>query len=177
MPNKKVLEQKIEQIGKLSAKIKEAKVIILADYRGLTVEQDTQLRNTLRKAGIQYSVIKNSIIRFAVKENGLEAIIPYLEGPTAIAMSTADPVAPAKVLTEFAKKFAKFELKAGVVDGKIIDVIGIKTLAELPPKEVIIAMVLGGLKAPINGFVNVLNGNIRGLAIAINAIREQKESA
>jgi large subunit ribosomal protein L10 len=177
MPNKKVLAQKIEKIGALSARIKAAKVIILADYRGLTVEQDTQLRNALRKAGIEYSVIKNSIIRFAVKENGLDSLIPYLAGPTAVAISTTDPVAPAKVLTEFAKKFAKFELKVGVVDGKILDESGIKSLGELPPKDVLISMVLGGFKAPISGFVNVLNGNLRGLAAALNAIREQKESA
>ena len=177
MPNKKALEQKIDQIGKLSKKIKEAKVIILADYRGLTVAQDTELRIALRKAGIQYSVIKNTIIRFAAKENGLDAIIPYLTGPTAIAISNDDPIAPAKIMSDFARKFVKYDLKAAVVDGKVMNEDEIKFLAELPPKDVIISMVLGGLKAPLNGLVNVLNGNIRGLAVALNAIKEQKESA
>ena len=177
MPNKKVLEEKKGKIADLSARIKESKSIILADYRGLTVEEDTQLRNALRKAGVQYSVIKNTIIKFAAKENGLDSIIPYLEGPTAVAISTVDEISAAKVLSEFAKKHAKLELKAGIVEGKVLNADGVKVLAELPPKEVLIARALGGLKAPINGLVNVLNGNLRGLVVALNAIKEQKESA
>lgn len=175
MPNKKVLEEKIEHIKELSGKIKTSKGIVLADYRGLTVDQDTQLRNALRKAKVEYRVIKNSIIRFAAKENGLDDMVKYLEGPTAFASCETDEITAAKVLSEYSKKFPKLELKAGVVEGKVIDADGVKALADLPPKEVLVATVLGTLKAPISGLVNVLNGNLRGLAVALNAIKEQKE--
>lgn len=177
MPSEKILQQKKEVVKELSGKIKSAKSIVLADYRGLTVEQDTELRNALRKAGVDYKVVKNTLTRFAAKENGLDGLDKYLNGPTAMAVSETDPVAPAKVLAEYAKKYDKLEIKAGVVEGKVIDVSGVKALAELPPREVLIARVLGGFNAPISGFVNVLNGNLRGLVVALNAIAEKKAEA
>ncbi|RCX20831.1 LSU ribosomal protein L10P [Anaerobacterium chartisolvens] len=176
MPSEKILEQKKEVVSGLSKKIKEAKAMVFADYRGLTVEQDTELRNALRKAGVEYKVVKNTLTRFAAKENGLEGLEPFLKGPTAMAVSNTDPVAPAKVLAEYVKKYEKLELKVGVVEGKIIDEKGINALAELPSREVLIAKVLGGFNAPISGLVNVLNGNIRGLVVALNAIAEQKNA-
>ncbi len=174
MPSQKVLERKKQAVSELSGKIKEAKAFILADYRGLTVQQDTELRKALREADVEYKVVKNSLVRLAMEENGLDAITPFLEGPTSIALSNTDPVAPAKVLSEYAKKFEKLELKVGVVEGKVIDINGIKALADLPPREVLIAKVLGGFNAPISGLVNVLIGNIRGLVVALNAIAEKK---
>jgi large subunit ribosomal protein L10 len=160
LPSEKTLQQKQEIVKKLSEKVKASKAIVFADYRGLTVEQDTELRNALRKAQVEYRVVKNTLTRFAAKENGLEGLDSYLNGPTAMAVSETDPVAPAKVLAEYAKKFEKLELKVGVVEGKIIDVNGIKALAELPSREVLIAKVLGSFNAPISGFVNVLNANL-----------------
>jgi len=177
VPSKKVLQEKVEVVKELTEKIKAAKAIVLADYRGLTVEQDTELRNALRKAGVEYKVVKNTLTRFAAKENGLDGLDSFLNGPTAMAVSTSDLIAPAKVLAEYAKKYEKLELKVGVVEGKIIDVNGIKALAELPPREVLISRVLAGFNAPITGFVNVLNGNLRGLVCALNAIAEQKANA
>ena len=177
MPSEKILQLKKETVKELSEKVKAAKSMVLADYRGLTVEQDTALRSALRKAGVEYKVVKNTLTRFAMKENGFDGLDSYLSGPTALAISDSDPVAPAKVLSEFAKKYEKLELKAGIVEGKIIDVDGIKALAELPPREVLIARVLGGFNAPISGLVNVLNGNIRGLVVALNAIAEKKAEA
>jgi len=177
VPSEKTLQQKKAVVKELSEKVKAAKAIVLADYRGLTVEQDTELRNALRKAGVEYKVVKNTLTRFAAKENGLDGLDSFLNGPTAMATSETDPVAPAKVLAEYAKKYDKLELKAGVVEGKVIDVNGIKALAELPPREVLIAKVLGGFNAPISGFVNVLNGNLRGLAVVLNAIAEKKAQA
>ena len=174
MPSQKALEQKKEVVSELSSKVKAAKSMVFADYRGLTVEQDTELRNALRKAGVDYKVVKNTLTRFALKENGIEGLDTYLNGPTAMAVSDTDPVAPAKVLSEYAKKFEKLELKAGVVEGKVIDLNGIKALAELPSKEVLVAKMLGSFKSPLYGLVNVLNGNIRGLVVALNAIAEQK---
>jgi large subunit ribosomal protein L10 len=176
LPSENILKQKQEVVKELTDRIREAKGIVLADYRGLTVEQDTELRVALRKAGVEYRVVKNTLTRFAMKESGFDAIDTHLSGPTAIAMST-DPVAPAKVLSEYAKKYEKLELKAGVVEGKVIDVDGVKALADLPSREVLIAKVLGGFNAPITGFVNVLNGNIRGLVVALNAIAEKRAEA
>jgi large subunit ribosomal protein L10 len=174
VPSKKVLQEKVDVVKELTEKIKAAKAIVLADYRGLTVEQDTELRNALRKAGVEYKVVKNTLTRFAAKENGLDGLDSFLNGPTAMAVSTSDLIAPAKVLAEYAKKYEKLELKVGVVEGKIINVNEIKALAELPPREVLISRVLAGFNAPITGFVNVLNGNLRGLVCALNAIAEQK---
>lgn len=177
MPSEKILQQKQSVVKGISETIKSAKSLILADYRGLTVQQDTELRNALRKAGVEYKVVKNTLTRFAAKENGLDGLDEFLNGPTAMAISVNDPVAPAKVLSEYAKKYDKLELKVGVVEGKIIDLMGIKALAELPSREVLIARVLGGLNAPITGFVTVLNANIKGLVVALNAIAEQKANA
>ncbi|EGD47399.1 ribosomal protein L10 [Ruminiclostridium papyrosolvens DSM 2782] len=176
MPSNKILEQKKQVVTDLTEKIKSAQSIVLADYRGLTVEQDTELRNALRKAGVEYKVVKNTLTSLAMKESGIE-VDDFLTGPTAMAISSSDAVAPAKVLSEFAKKFEKLELKVGVVEGKVIDLEGVKALAELPSREVLIAKVLGGFNAPISGFVNVLNGNMRGLVVALNAIAEQKANA
>ncbi|NLD46602.1 MAG: 50S ribosomal protein L10 [Clostridiaceae bacterium] len=177
MPSKKVLEQKKDIVKELTEKIKSAKTIVFADYRGLTVEQDTELRNALRKAGVEYKVVKNTLTRFAARENGINELDPHFNGPTAMASSSTDVIAPAKVMAEFAKKYDKLEIKAGVVEGKVFDSEAIKALAALPPKEELIAKALGSMKAPITGLVNVLNGNIRGLVIALNAISEQKANA
>lgn len=177
MPKENTINQKRVVVNEISQKMKAAKAIVFADHRGLTVEQDTELRSALRKAGVDYKVVKNTLTRFAAKENGLDGLDPILNGPTAMASSAVDAVAPAKVLFEYVKKFDKLELKAGVVEGKIIDVEGIKALADLPSREVLVSMVLGGLNAPITGFVNVLNGNMRGLVVALNAIAEKKASA
>jgi len=177
LPKENTIKQKQEVVNTISSKMKAAKAIVFADYRGLTVEQDTQLRSELRNAGVEYKVVKNTLTRFAARENGLDGLDEFFNGPTAMASSESDPVAPAKILCEFAKKNNKLELKVGVVEGRIIDVNGMKALAELPSKEVLLARVLGGLNAPISGLVNVLNGNIRGLVVALNAIAEQKAKA
>ncbi len=177
MPKEKVLNQKREVVEGISNKMKAAKAMVFADYRGLTVEQDTQLRNALRTAGVDYKVVKNTLTRFAANENGLNGLDTYLNGPTAMASSDSDPVAPAKILSEYAKKYDKLEIKVGVVEGKIIDPNGVKALAELPSREVLVARVLAGFNAPISGFVNVLNGNLRGLVVALNAIAQKKAEA
>jgi len=177
LPSNKILEQKKQVVQELTEKVKSAQSIVLADYRGLTVEQDTVLRNALRAAGVEYKVVKNTLTSFAMKANGLEGLDSCLNGPTAMAISSTDAIAPAKVLSEYAKKFEKLELKAGVVEGKVIDVDGIKALAEVPSREVLIAKMLGSFNAPITGFVNVLNGNVRGLVVALNAIAEKKANA
>lgn len=176
MPSEKILQQKKEAVQKLAEDIKRAAAGILVDYRGLTVEQDTKLRKQLREAGIDYRVVKNTLTRFAIQDTDYSAIDEHLHGPSSLALSYEDPVTPAKILNDFAKENDALEIKVGFVDGKVIDTNEIKALAELPPREVLIAKVLGGLNGPIAGFANVLNANLRGLVIALNAIAEQKQA-
>ena len=147
------------------------------DYRGITVAEDTELRAKMREAGVDYFVMKNTLLRFAVKNAGLEDLTDVLKGTTSIALCQGDPVAAAKVVSEFSKKLAaqeKFTVKAGFVDGKVIDAAGVKALADLPSKEVLVATVLGTMIAPIRGLATVLDANISGLARVIQAIADQK---
>ena len=174
MPSEKVLQEKKQVVSELTQKLKSAAAGVLVDYRGLTVEQDTQLRNEFRKAGVEYAVVKNTLTRFASKEVGLDELDDILHGPTSLAIHATDLVAPAKIIAEFAKKNDKIEIKAGFVEGKVISVEQVKQLADLPTKEELISSVLRGFNAPLTGFVNVLNGNMRGLVVALNAIAEQK---
>lgn len=171
-----VLQQKTQNVEEIREKINKAQSIVLVDYRGLNVAQITELRSQYRKAGVDYKVYKNSMMRFAFKEEGLEEFNEYLKGPNAIAFGFEDPVSAAKITSEFAKTNDKLEIKAGIVDGKLIDVKGVNDLADLPPREVLIAQVLGGFNAPIQGFANVLQGTVRGLVVALNAIAEQKNA-
>ena len=174
MPNVKVLEEKKQLVADLTAKLKNASAGVLVDYQGINVEQDTKMRTELRNAGVDYFVFKNTLARLAVKEAGLEGLLPVLEKMTAIAVSEKDPVAPAKILTAYASKIETFNVKAGFVDGAVIDAPGVSQLATLPSKEELVAKVLGSLQAPIYGLVNVLNGNLRGLACVLQAIHDKK---
>lgn len=174
MPSEKSLNAKKAEVQELSDKIKKAQSFVIADYRGITVGEVTSLRNELRKMKVEYKVIKNTLTKFAAEENGLNELVSFLEGPTAIAISYDDAVAPAKILSDYEKKNNRFKLKAGYVEGKVISVEDIKKLASIPPKEVLISKVLGSFNAPITGLVSVLNGNIRNLASVLNAIAEKQ---
>ena len=177
MPSVKVLEEKKQMVADLTAKLKNATAGVLVDYQGINVEQDTKMRTELREAGVNYFVFKNTLARLAVKECGFDELIPVLEKMTAIAVSENDPVAPAKILTSYADKIQTFNIKAGFVEGAVIDEKGVTKLATLPSKEELVAKVLGSLQSPIYGLVNVLNGNLRGLACVLAAIRDQKSEA
>ena len=175
MPNAKVLETKKAEVERLAEAMKNAPSGVLFAYQGITVAADTKLRTDLRKAGVDYRVIKNTIISRAAAKVGMEALEPVLKGTTAMAIASEDMVAPAKILVEFAQKNNnKFKIKAGFIEGKVVDAKDVSVLAELPPREMLIARVLAGFNSPITGLVNVLNGNIRGLCVALNAIAEQK---
>ncbi|OLS02153.1 50S ribosomal protein L10 [Tissierella creatinophila] len=168
------LRAKSENIEEIKEKIQKAQSVVLVDYRGLNVEQLTELRSKYREAGVDYKVYKNTMMRFAFKDSGLEEFNQYLKGPSAIAFGYDDPVNAAKITSEFVKDNEKLEIKAGIVDGKVIDIEGVNNLAKLPSKEVLIAQVLGGFNSPIQGFANVLQGTIRSLATVLNAIAEEK---
>ncbi len=177
MPSEKILDKKKAQVAELSAQLKEANVGVLVSYNGITVEKDTKLRKQLRESGCTYKVVKNSILSRAFKEIGIEGLEDSLKGTTAIAIAKDDYVSAPKILSECAKDLETFAVKAGFIDGAVVDTASITALAKLPPKEVLVAQALGGLNAPIQGFANVLSGTIRGLAVVLNAIAEQKESA
>lgn len=168
------LRAKSENVEEIKEKIQKAQSVVLVDYRGLNVEQLTELRSKYREAGVDYKVYKNTMMRFAFKDSGLEEFNQYLKGPSAIAFGYDDPVNAAKITSEFVKDNEKLEIKAGIVDGKIIDIQGVNNLAKLPSREVLIAQVLGGFNSPIQGFANVLQGTIRSLATVLNAIAEEK---
>ncbi len=174
MPNIKAKEPVVQEIKE---KLEAAQSVVLTDYRGLDVAEVTDLRNKLRDAGIEFKVVKNTLTRIAANQIGLEGLDPYLEGPTALAFSEKDPVAPAKILSEFAKTHKDLEIKAGILDGKVIGVEGIKALADLPSREVLLARVLGGMQAPMYGFAGVLQGTLRSLVYVLEAVRQQKAGA
>ncbi|MGI6537705.1 MAG: 50S ribosomal protein L10 [Caldicoprobacterales bacterium] len=169
-------EKKEQIVAEIKEKLSNYSSAIFIDYKGLTVAEATELRNEFRKNEVDYKVYKNTLTEIAAKELGFDDLSPYLKGPTAIAFGIKDPTAPAKVLTESMKKLKKMEFKAGIVEGNIIDVEGIKALASLPSREELIAKMLGSMNAPIAGLVNVLSGTIRSLAYALNAIKEAKEA-
>lgn len=133
-----------------------AKTAVVVDYRGLTVEQDTQLRKQLREAGVTYKVYKNTMIRFAAKGTEFEALAPNLEGPTALAVSKEDATAPARILAEFAKKADKLEIKGGVVDGTYYDAAGMQIIATIPSREILLGKLLGSIQSPITNFARVI---------------------
>lgn len=175
MPNAKVLSEKQAIVENLAEKLKNSCAGVLVDYSGTDVATDTQLRREMRAAGVEYTVVKNTLTRFAAQKVGLEDLSPYLNGPTALAVSATDPVAAAKLICDYAaKKDSKIKIKVGFVDGKTISENEVKALSELPSKEVLVAQVLGTMVAPITGLATVLNANIRGLAVALNAIAEKK---
>ncbi len=174
MPSEKILEQKKQAVAALSESLKAARTGVIVNYKGITVAQDTKLRKELREAGDEYMVVKNTLLRLALKDAGIDGLDHVLEGTTALAISKEDYVSSAKILAKFAETNKKFELKAGFVDGGAIDADGVKELAALPSKEVLVAQVLGGLNAPITGFVTVLNGTMKGLVVALNAIAEKQ---
>ena len=151
------VELKQPIIAEISELLNGAKSAVVVDYRGLTVEQDTQLRKQLREAGVTYKVYKNTMIRFAAKGTEFEALEPHLEGPTALAVSKEDATAPARVLAEFAKKADKLELKAGVVEGTYYDEKGIQVIATIPSREILLGKLLGSIQSPIANFARVIN--------------------
>ncbi|KYH33702.1 50S ribosomal protein L10 [Neomoorella mulderi] len=170
-------EAKAAVVAEIKEKLGNSIVTILADYRGMNVAEMTSLRRQLREAGVEFKVVKNTLTRRAAQELGLDALEPFLEGPTAAAFSLNDPAAPAKILSEVMRNSKTFQIKAGVLQGRVIGLDEIKALADLPSREQLLAKVVGGFQAPLAGLVNVLAGNIRNLVYVLEAIRKKKEEA
>ncbi len=153
MASVQILEQKKAIVAALAEQIKTSASGILVDYKGINVEDDTKLRAELRNAGVEYSVIKNTLISKACDEVGYEGLKESLKGMTALAISKDDPVVAAKILANYAKDHDNFVLKAGYVDGRVLDANGVKALAETPSKEVLLGRILGSLQSSLYGFV------------------------
>jgi len=164
MPNAKVLVEKQQTVAEVADKLKNSASTVLADYRGLNVAQVTELRKRLREAGVEFQVIKNTLTRRASEAAELTEINEHLVGPTAIAFSKEDPVAAAKIISEFAKKNDALKVKGGVVEGKVVGFDQIKALAELPNREGLLSMLLSVLQAPM-----------RNIALAVKAVAEKQE--
>ena len=164
MPNAKVLESKKAVVEALSAKMKEATSVVFVDYKGINVAQDTELRKQFREAGVEYSVVKNTLTNFAAKDAGYD-FAEILNGTTAMASTTSDPIAPARIVCEFAKKNKNtLSIKGGVVEGSVLTADQLNGFGELPSKNALVASVLGTFLAPISS-----------LAFVLDQIREQKE--
>lgn len=166
MASEKILNQKKEEVKKLAEEMKEAKLILLTNYRGITVADDTTLRRDLRNAGAKCTIIKNNITRRALQEAGIEGLEEKLVGPTAVIMSNEDYLEPAKTIYKFSKDNEFYEIKGGVVEGKVMTAEEIITLAKLPSREALLSMLAGALL-----------GNISKIAVALEEVRKQKEEA
>lgn len=157
MPSEKVLEAKKAKVEQLTELIKGSCAGVIVDYRGITVEEDTKLRKELREAGVHYSVEKNSMLRFALKNAGIEGLEGVLEGTTAIALSSDDQTAPARILGKFASENDdKFNLKAGFIDGEIYDEAGVTALSKIPSKDVLLSQLVGSLQGPMQKLAAII---------------------
>ena len=171
------LEQKKNIIADLHERFAKSKVLIVTDYKGLDVTTINVLRRKLREADVEFKVVKNSLMVLAAENTDIDLIKGSFKGPNAIAISYDDPVAPAKVLTDFAKKNTKLEIKLGIIDGKVLDLSAIKALAALPSKEVLIGQLLSVLNGVPTGLVRTLNAIPVGLVNVLQALKDQREAA
>ena len=166
MASEAILKQKEEEVSSLAEKIKNAKFVLLTDYRGISVGEVTELRNTLRNANSEYKVIKNNIIKRALDANGESGLDEVLEGPTAVVMTEGDYLEPLKAIYKFSKDNEFYKIKGGIIEGKIVSTEELITLAKLPSRQELLAKLAGCLLA-----------NISKLAVALDAVREQKANA
>lgn len=171
------LEQKKQVVADIKDRLNRAQSVVVAEYRGLSVAEQTELRAKLRAVGVEMKVFKNTLVKRATDEYGVTDLDKYLEGPTAWAFSIADPVAAPKVMMEYAKTHKKLVVKGGILEKKVIDAEGVEALASLPSREVLLAQVLAGIQGPLSGMVNVLQGPIRKFVYAVEALRKEKEQA
>lgn len=169
------IEAKKQFVQQLHERMARSKVVVVTDYKGLDVATMTELRRKLREANIEYEVVKNTMLRLASEGTGVSAIKEHFKGPNAIALSYDDPVAPAKVLTEFAKANDKLEVKIGVLDGKVLDLASLKALSSLPSREELLATVLSAMIAVPTSFVRALSDVPRRMLNVLQAIKEQKD--
>mgnify|MGYP000943719977 FL=1 len=169
--------EKVAMVHEIQERLTKVQGAVVTDYRGLNAGEMTALRKELREAGIEFKVLKNTLTILAAEKAEMNDLIPLLTGPTAFAFGYDDPVAAAKIISEFAKKNKNLEIKGGILEGAVLDPAGVESLADLPSREVLLAMVMRAMQGPLSGMVNVLQGNIRNLVYALEAVRKQKAEA
>lgn len=169
------IEDKKQFVQQLNERLAKSRVLILTDYKGLDVASVTDLRDKLREAQIEYEVVKNTMLRLAADGTDAEAIKESFKGPSAIALSYDDPVAPAKILTDFAKENEKLEIKIGVMGGKVLDLSAIKALSSLPSRDELLATLLSAMNAVPTSLVTALSDVPRRMVNVLQAIKDQKE--
>jgi large subunit ribosomal protein L10 len=169
-------ESKRTVVNELKGKLETAQAIYVVDYKGISVAGMTELRNRLRGANSMLRVAKNTLTRIAANDAGVQELEALLDGPVALAMSYGEPATTAKVLSNFMREFKILEIKGGILEGRVLSGDEVKVLADLPPYEVLVARVVGGIKAPLYGLAGVLNGPMRNLVYVLEAIREKKAS-
>lgn len=172
-----IRSEKEATVSEVQQKFAKSRTVVFADYRGLNVQEVTELRKKLREAGVEYRVIKNTLTSRAAKEANVEGLDPLLSGPTAIAFGYNDVVTPAKILYNFAKDHKQLTLKGGILEGQVIDFEAVKSLASLPSREALLTQLAGLMQAPMRGLVTVLSGPLRNVTYALEAVRKQKAEA
>ncbi|MEW6459192.1 MAG: 50S ribosomal protein L10 [Bacillota bacterium] len=171
LPQKK---DKVATVADLRERMHRARVIVLSDYRGMSVAEITALRRKVRETGSQMLVVKNTLARLAAREAGIKEMESLLTGPTALAFGYEDEIALSKLMVQFEKDYKQFDLKGGVMNGQLLPRESVLKLADLPPRQVLLGQVAGAFQAPIAALANVLQGNIRNLVYVLEAVREKK---
>ena len=171
------LERKKQIVNEIKERFQTAQSVVIVENSGLSVAEMTELRAKLRAANVDFKVLKNTLVKLAADEVGITEANAYLQGPTAWAFSMQDPVSAPKVLLEFAKTHNKLVIKGGVIENKVFEQLGVKALADLPPRDVLLAQVLGAMQGPLVGMANVLQGPIRKFGYALEALRKEKAGA
>lgn len=167
---------KVSQVEDLEKRLRSSSVIILTNYRGLTVGEISTLRGRLREAALEYRVAKNTLLSLAAERAGISGLIPFLSGPTAVVFGRDDPGLPARLLQDFIRQYRKLEIKGGVVAGEPLDARAVQALAALPSRVELLARVVGAIQAPLRGLVTVLSAPSRGLVTALDALRSQRDA-
>lgn len=168
--------QKEALVQELTEKLQRAQSVVFTDFRGLNVADTNQLRSQLRRAGVEYRVIKNTLVRRAAQAAGIDGVDTLLEGPTALAFGYDDPVTPVRELTRFAKDFSQLQIKGGILEGRLIGQGELQRLADLPSKDELLAKVLGGMKAPLSGLAGAFSATLRSWLYVLEALRQQREA-
>ncbi|MDA8066828.1 MAG: 50S ribosomal protein L10 [Thermaerobacter sp.] len=169
--------EKERTVAEVAAKLAAAQGVVLTRFAGLSVGATTALRRKLRESGVEYRVVKNTLIRLAARQVGVEGLEEFLEGPTALAFSAQDAVLPAKLLVEFIREHRELEVKAGILEGRVVGPDAVRELAGLPERPVLLARVAGALNAPIANFASVLQAPLRQAVFVLAAVRDAREAA
>ena len=168
-------QYKLDRVGEISESLKDAKGVYMTDFTGLSVEQITNLRREFRNANVNFVIVKNTLAKISAEKVGMKDMVPYLAGPTGLAISNDDPIAPVRVIVDFQKKHQKPTLKAAIVEGKVLDESQASALKDIPTRDVLLGQVVSGIAAPLTGLVGGLQGILRNLVYVLNAVKENKE--